>query len=620
MRLRFGPDDEAAASKAVDQLTERFAGWLDARPAERGAEPEDAALLLEWKCAYGDGDLGRWDRLDVDEVLLRHLPRKLGTSPIEAASIPHSLGALARFLDHEGLLDRSGDTADAIARRALAQERAFLDAMADPTNFGMGKRLLAHAGLDLDDDLDQATLDAAVAQFNALPFEDRDRILGLDDEAPPPLPLPALAPRDLPDLADLAPLAAEVPLVARLGRLHAALSTAGAKLTKAGNLTLADARRLVADVGLDDRVEGIRSSIELPGLFALVRVGLVADAVAIERDRLVPVAGWEHLSAVARWQATVESVLANGAASLQNGAHQFSPLQLIELADEGTIHFLAVLWSAEEAVVPAELAAALLGVASMEGSIEVDGILGEDFWIETCRRRIDDVLTSLAQVAIVEADEDGVRLTGAGARLVAPWLAEAGFPLVLPEDLASMNADAFLDLLLDGDVEPALAARWARARPGRRGADELLAALGADPSPARLSVGFAALEHLGTDAVAAVTDVLGGPLAPQAWAFLAAMGAVEPEEVPEELAMRAGVDLFLAIAELGTPAEVIDAMLEQVPVEEHVALVEGLAGTDHPQTDELLELIGRHHPDKALAKHARKLAHRWRTGHPHRRS
>jgi hypothetical protein len=618
MRLRFGPDEEAAAREAVDRLTARFAGWLDARPAERGAEPADVALLLEWKWAYGDGDLGRWDRLDVDEVLLGHLPRTVDTSPIDAATVPYSLGALARFLDDEGLLDPSGDTADAVARRALAQQRTFLDAMADPANFGMGKRLLTHVGLDVDDDLDQATLDAAVARFNALPFEERGRILGLDDE-PPPLPrLPALAVRDLPDLAELAPVADAVLLVARLDRLHAALPASGAKLTKAGNLTLADARRLVAEIGLDDRVEGIRSSIELPALFALVQVGLVADAVAVEHDRLVPVAGWGLLPAEDRWQAAVESVLANGPASLQNGAYRFGPLQLIELADEASTHFLAALWSAAGPIPPDELTGTLLGVASLVGTAEVDGLLGADFWTDVCRQRVDDVLTSLADVGVVEAGDEGVRLTDAGARLIAPWLAESGFTVVLPEDLAAMDADELLDLLVDGDLEPDVGSRWARTRPGRQAADELLAALGADASPARLTTGFAALEHVGPGAVDAVTEVLTGPLAAHAWMFLAAVGAVDPEDVPEAMAMRAGVDLFLTVAELEAPADVIDTMLDQVPVEEHLVLVEGLAGTDHPQTDQLLELIGRHHPDRVVAKHARKLAHHWRTRQPRR--
>lgn len=35
----------------------------------------------------------------------------------------------------------------------------------------------------------------------------------------------------------------------------------------------------------------------------------------------------------------------------------------------------------------------------------------------------------------------------------------------------------------------------------------------------------------------------------------------------------------------------------------------------NPRPVALLELLGRHHPDKAVGKHARKLAHGWRSAH-----
>lgn len=86
--------------------------------------------------------------VDVDEVLLEHLPRKLSAAPDEAASIPSSLAAFVAFLDEEGLLDERSDPAEAVAAQALAPRRAFLEPMDDPANFGMAKRLFGFAGVD----------------------------------------------------------------------------------------------------------------------------------------------------------------------------------------------------------------------------------------------------------------------------------------------------------------------------------------------------------------------------------------------------------------------------------------------------------------------------------------
>jgi len=165
VKMRFAPEDEKAAARARERLVTRFAGWLEHHPEHGRADPWDADLLLEWKWAYADGDYGCWTRADVDDVLLDHLPRKLSASAEDAASIPVSTDAFMRFLDDEGLLDQRSEPADVVGTRALAQQRAFADAMADPANFGMAKRLFAFAGLDPDEPPDQATLGAALERL-----------------------------------------------------------------------------------------------------------------------------------------------------------------------------------------------------------------------------------------------------------------------------------------------------------------------------------------------------------------------------------------------------------------------------------------------------------------------
>lgn len=619
MRMRFGPDDEKAATSTRQALVERFAVWLNDHPEQHPAEPWDADLILSWKWGYGDGHYGRWTRADIDEVLLDHLPRKLTATQEEAAPIPASLGAFVHFLDSEGLLDRASDEADELALRAMAQQRAFMDAMADPSNFGMAKRLFTFGGFSEDDVPDQAALDEATARFNALSFDERGRILGLDDTGPTsagrPPELPALPMRSFPSDADLAEAAGEAPLLGQVDALHTALGATGIKLTKAGNPMIADGRRLVEATGVGDSVDGIRSSIELRELFALGQVAQSAGAIEVSGGRLRATQGWTEVLLADRWQRVVDGVLDTGAATLQFGASTPTAWHLAEIADVGAFHFLAMLWLADEPV-PMDVFAHMLDeISSADPALARLRALGDGaIHRTTCVARMEDVLTSLLDAGVVQLDGDDVTLTRAGTRLVAPWLAEMGFDVVTSERLGSLGPDDMLDLLAQRDDDPAVAAAlWAGDRDQHAVAVELVAALVARPDPVRLLLGFALLERLGPGAVEAVSAARDTAIGPHAWLFLAAAGAVDESEVPVDLAMVAGIDVCLATAELGAPADVVEVFLGQVPPDAQPGFIDELVHSGHPRAGDLLELLGRHHPDRAIAKHARKAAHRWRS-------
>jgi hypothetical protein len=627
MRLRFDDvDDEKAAEAARRRLVHKFERSLGVRPGKERDEVGDVDFLLDWKFHYGDGDFGRWTRADVDEVLLEHLPRKLSASPEEAASFPASIAAFVRFLAAEGLLDAESDPADVVVNRALAQQRAFLDAMADPRNFGMAKRLFASMDLGPDDVPDQAALDAAVARFNTLPFEERGKILGLgsagfDGGVGETLTAPAFVPlplRAFPSATGLDARAADVVLVRQVDALADALGTSGIKLTKAGNPTLADTRRLVAATGVGDKVDGIRSSAELSELFAVGRVAVEAGAVEVRGGRLRAVEGWAGEQAGARWQRVVDAVLDVGAASLQFGAVTPMPWELADLADEGAAHFLAVLWLAREPLPLDALVDMLESAANLDRRGQAAMVLGPETRRTICRDRMADVLVSFVAAGLVTVDDDEhALLTDAGARLVTPALVEAGFDVVQPEQLAGLDAGGLLDVLAERDetdVAVAVSA-WAdgRTRTARAAAEALVAELVARPEPVRLMVGFAVLDQIGEAAVEAVRAALDTPIAAHAWMFLIAAGEVDHAEMPRHLVVEAAVDLFLATADAGSPADVVESVLGHLPEDDHTVFLDELAMSDHPRAAELLDLLGRHHPVKEVAKHARKAAHRRRS-------
>ncbi|HKH05468.1 MAG TPA: hypothetical protein VKA65_09920 [Acidimicrobiales bacterium] len=623
MRMRFDvnvPGDEEAAEAAREEMVAEFKRWLDANPGRselEGAEPWDVDLLLGWKWGYGDGDYGLWTRADVDEVLLDHLPQKLSAPPDAAASIPSSLAALVRFLDDRGLLDADSDPADAVAGRALAQQRAFLDAMDDPASFGMAKRLFSSLGIDGKDLPDQAALDAAIARFNDLPFDQRGEVLGFDGPDPTEagdLELPRLPLQAMPPPAVIDSLAGDVPLLRKVDAFTGALDPSGELLTKAGNLTIADGRRLATATGVGDRVEGIRSTTAMPELFAVGQVAQRAGAVEVAGNRLRPVEAWVNEPVAIRWQRVVDAAIEAGAATLAFGASVPMPIQLAELADQMTIHLLAMLWLAGEPV-RIDAFVDMIGEAA-DLDTPFGALVRRDHTRSVCRDRIDDVLATLGEAGVVVTDgDDRVALTEAGATLAAPTLREAGFGVLLPDEVAKLDAAGLIDVLIerDGDDVAAAAQLWADGPVEGRASGALVGELSTRPDPARVMVGFSVLQHLGPDATDAVRRLTEGPLAGHAWLFLVDQGAADPEDVPPDVLARTGVDLFVATADLGSPADVVEMFLCNVPAGEHSAFIDTLVATNHPRTGELLELVGRHHPDKKTAKHARKAAHRWRS-------
>lgn len=614
MRLTFGPYDEHAAAAAREALTERFAEWLQRRDA-RGADAEDARLLLDWKWDYGDGDYATWRRADVDELLLEHLPRKLSAPPAEAASIPASLAAFAAFLAEEGLLSNRSDAAEEVGRRALAQQRAFEDAMADPSRFGMAKRLFDFAGFDSDDIVDQDALDKAVARFNSLPFEERDRILGLSDRPAPEPDLPLLPVLAIPSEAVLVALASEVPMLDAVERLHAAVGEAGIRLTKAGNPTVADGRRLADAVGVDADVRDIRSSAELPELFAIARVAQLVGALEIHGPRLRASPSWTERGVVARWRDVVSGTLDAGASTLHFGAYTPMPWQLAELADGLALHVLALLWL-DGSELPVGAFVEVLQAAQLDldrsGSATASMLeLGP-----IAERRIDEVIESLVAVGVVELSEGAARLTAAAPALVADALSDVGFDVLLPASLRELSAESFVDQFMERDDDPAIVMSiWAGDRDSAALAAELIATLLDRPEPARVLCGFVLLQELGDAALGPVEAALDSAVAPLAWLHLMSAGRIDPEDVPREIMVEAGVNLFAAMADVGSPADVIDPLLGGISPADQGRFVGELASSHHPRTGELLELIGRHHPDRAVGKHARKAAHRWRSAH-----
>ncbi len=205
-----------------------------------------------------------------------------------------------------------------------------------------------------------------------------------------------------------------------------------------------------------------------------------------------------------------------------------------------------------------------------------------------------------------------VRLTPLGLYGLRARLLEAGFTAPAVGDLAGKGADA----LLDGTAGyPPLAAHaetegWLAGRDPLDAARELLAAArGADAgAPLRRLRCQQALSLLGPEAEPALRDVLDdAELGGLARVWLTERGAGDVPAPPEAMVFWLTVDTLAAQLAAEGESEELRALVQGL-ARQHSGFFETVWRVDHPATAEVLEAVGRLHPDKRTAKEARKAA------------
>lgn len=210
-----------------------------------------------------------------------------------------------------------------------------------------------------------------------------------------------------------------------------------------------------------------------------------------------------------------------------------------------------------------------------------------------------------------------VRLTPLGLYGLRARLLEAGFAAPAVGDLADKGADA----LLDGtSTFPQGAARaeteqWLAGREPLAAARELLAAArGSDTgAPLRRLLCQQALSLVGGEAEPALREVLDDPeLGGLARVWLSEHGATDVPAPSEELVFWLTVDTVAAQLAAEGNSEELQALVEGL-AQQHNGFFAAAWRVDHPATADVLEAMGRLHPDKRIAKEARKAAFKARS-------
>ncbi|MEU6292392.1 hypothetical protein [Streptomyces sp. NPDC046988] len=210
-----------------------------------------------------------------------------------------------------------------------------------------------------------------------------------------------------------------------------------------------------------------------------------------------------------------------------------------------------------------------------------------------------------------------VRLTPLGLYGLRARLLEAGFDAPAVGDLADKGADA----LLDGTAPfPPAAAHaetelWLAGRSPLDAARELLAAArGSDPgAPLRRLRCQQALSLVGKEAEPALREVLGdAELGGLARVWLTEHGARDVPAPPQEMVFWLTIDTLAAQLAAEGNSEELRALVEGL-ARQHSGFFDTAWRVEHPATPDVLEAMGRLHPDKKIAKEARKAAFKARS-------
>ena len=605
-----------------------FERWTATTKRKLSADPVGEVetlldLMRDYLDVEGPADLGAGD---LTVLLLRIYPRKI--TVFDPASTEDTVPAVRDFLAY---LAERGEMPEGTAR-GLERELddiapRFTEVMMDPSNWGMAGSLvhaMAANGVNLDD---QAAVDQWINSYNAglagfgdeEGYQDDDIVdlkeaFGLPDQ---------MAPLRLPMPGELAAVARDAPLMAQLRRLAWWLG-AGRAVTEDEELASGDAAEAAAELGVD-----------VARLTHLWWLALDAVFVELDEDEAHAIPGesahaWDdgdEDEVLDIWDTVFALVIGDTldtAASLdpdRSGELDFS--------EHGAALAVALFLARPDGLPVAEVSEVIRAAATDE----LPPAQAEQAWQSWVRAHGDpgrlllDLMAELRAIEIADA-EDGpmARLTPLGVAAVRTQLVESGVEIPLLPDAEHMTA-AQLIAMADGASEEeftAETAAWLSYRMAEPAARELLAvAATSDPASRILAVGVVITEigalaepvwrealgqtELHAYAKAALTTLSGGdPAVP--------LPGLEPDGrdlawmITDTLAAEGWDDLSDDVSR--EPEALAKQLSEAIPAGQEMAMFELMARLPHPAAADVLTVIGRRHPDKQIAKLARKSAYK----------
>ncbi|MFE0929758.1 hypothetical protein ACFW4O_32005 [Streptomyces mutabilis] len=467
-----------------------------------------------------------------------------------------------------------------------------------------------------------------------------------------------LPPARLRPEAELARDALSTPLLARAARL-ARWAGPETRVDAGGGLVEEQLPAAAGELGLtgDDAAAHASEAWRIAVDTGLVEITDEEAGTVAAGDDLALLTGGSPQDVLGVWLTALETVLADASVPDLD--------DLVDaMAEGGTVDLSSLDWDPEA---EAEFLDGVLGnlylltvgedgagdtpvpLPALAASVIVPGDMGEPTndvleQVSDAMMRLDDQFRMLEPVGLVayrpvdealmaDADEEPaapvdeadvarygmVRLTPLGLYGLRSRLLEAGFDVPAVGDLADKGADA----LLDGTAPfPPAAAHaetelWLAGRGALDAARELLAAArGSDTgAPLRRLRCQQALSLVGVEAEPALREVLDDPeLGGLARVWLTEHGAPDVPVPPQEMVFWLTIDTVAAQLAAEGNSEELRALVEGL-ARQHGGFFDTAWRVDHPATPDVLEAMGRLHPDKKVAKEARKAAFKARSQH-----
>jgi len=613
-----------------DAALDGFKQWTAATKRKLSADPETAVgevetlldLMRDYLDAEGPADLAAGD---LRELLLQIYPRKI--TVFDADDTENTIPAVRDFLAY---LAERGEMPESTAR-ALERELdevapRFTEAVMDPANWGMAGSLvhaMAAEGVDLDD---QAAVDRWIGRYNAQlagdsddeeddDFVDLKEAFGLPDQ---------MAPVRLPEPGELAALARRAPLMAQLRKLAWWLG-AGRAVTEDEELASDDAAEAADELGID--------VARLPYLW-----WMALDAVFIDLDEdpanAVPgesAHAWDEGDedeTLDIWEMVFGLVIGDtldAAAALDPDRSE-----ALDFSGHGAALAVTLFLARPDGLHVAEVSEVIRAAATDE----LPPAQAEEAWQSWVREHGDparlllDLMAEHHAVQISDAEDGPVaRLTPLGLAAVREQLVESGVEIPLLPDAEHMTAAQLISLAAGASEEEFTAetAAWLSYRTAEPAARELLAvAAASDPASRILAVGVVITE-IGAPAEPAWREALDRiELRAYAKAALAALADGDPAVAslpglePDDHELAWMITDALAAEGWDDPDDVVGhepealarRLSETVPAGQELAVFELMARVPHPDAADVLTVIGKHHPDKKIAKLARKSAYK----------
>ena len=459
-------------------------------------------------------------------------------------------------------------------------------------------------------------------------FEDVDikEALGLPDSLPP---------IRLSSASELVAQARSAPLPGQLAALAAWVGEDGREVTDDGELAPPDLAAAVGALGVEP------GDLTYLWEYALAVDWLVFDEGEEDEDedyddRVVPgetAADWAGTdeAVLDAWSATLAAVL--GETLLVAGPDDDDDWDRLDLGDldfTGQATALAILLflARREGLSVADFTEVLWENASGDLPVE-QAARARATWEQRYGDPARLLLGKLGDLRAVTVSGDIVRLTPLALAVLRDQLAEAGIEIpLLPPTAAELTGAQLLAMAEGiGDEEFEAEADAGVAAHGPDSAARELLQLAADGGPGERMLAVAAVTRIGAAAGPAWRDSLDVPEV-RAYAKMTLAGAItggpdgldgrggadlppDLEPLPDDLAWVATDMLALACDdEFPDAGELAAAFGEAVPAGQEAALFDAMGRSGHPDVVDVLNHVGRYHPDKQIAKAARTAAHR----------